>query len=158
MGLNIRRVITGHDEQGRAKVIIDEPVTNQLSKRPGHSSTVIWSSTGFPVENDGNDDPSGKPIGTTVENGTVFRIISFDPGVAPRIHRTDSIDYAVVMAGEIEMVLDGSSVHVKAGDVLVQRGTVHNWINHGKVPCVIAFVLVAAKPVKAGGKTLDATG
>src|ERR1700761_5880283 len=134
MGLNIRRVITGHDDQGRAKVIIDEQVTNQLSKRPGHSSTVIWSSTGFPVDNDGNDDPSGKPIGTTIENGTVFRIISFDPGVAPRIHRTDSIDYAVVMAGEIEMVLDGNSVHVKAGDVLVQRGTVHNWINHGKVP------------------------
>jgi quercetin dioxygenase-like cupin family protein len=119
---------------------------------------VIWSSEGFPVDNDANADPSGRKIGTTIPNGTVFRIVSFGPGVAPRNHRTDSIDYAVVMSGEIDMDLDGTTVHLKAGDVLVQRGTIHNWINKGTEPCVIAFTLVSAKSVSAGGKTLTAQG
>jgi quercetin dioxygenase-like cupin family protein len=88
----------------------------------------------------------------------VFRVVSFGPGVAPRNHRTDSIDYATVISGEIDMVLDGEAVRLKAGDVLVQRGTIHNWVNKGTEPCVIAFVLVTAKPVTAGGKVLNAQG
>jgi len=158
MSLNIRRVVTGHDNQGRAKVLIDETVKNVTSQRPGALYSVIWSSEGFPVNNDGDVDPSGKKIGTTISEGTVFRIVSFGPGVAPRNHRTDSIDYAVVMSGEIDMDLDGTTVHLKAGDVLVQRGTIHNWINTGDKPCIIAFTLVSAKPVTAGGKILPAQG
>lgn len=158
MTLKIRRVVTGHDEKGHAKVLIDETVGNVSSQRPGALYSVIWSSEGFPVDNDGSEDPSGKKISTTIPNGTVFRIVSFGPGVAPRNHRTDSIDYAVVMAGEIDMDVDGSVVHLKAGDVLVQRGTIHNWINKGTEPCVIAFTLISAKPVSAGGKTLEASG
>src|SRR5512139_2155529 len=158
MSLNIRRVVTGHDDQGRAKVLIDETVKNVASQRPGALYSVIWSSEGFPVNNDSDADPSGKKIGTTIPNGTVFRIVSFAPGVSPRNHRTDSIDYAVVISGEIDMELDIGSVHLKAGDVLVQRGTVHNWVNRGTVPCVIAFTLISAKPVTAGGKTLTAHG
>jgi quercetin dioxygenase-like cupin family protein len=88
----------------------------------------------------------------------VFRVVRFEPGVVPRNHRTDSIDYAVVLDGEIDMDLDGETVHLKAGDVLVQRGTIHNWINRGTKPCTIAFVLIDAKPVTAGGKRLDAIG
>jgi mannose-6-phosphate isomerase-like protein (cupin superfamily) len=158
MTLNIRRVVTGHDAQGRAKVLIDEQIKNVFSPRPGAAYSVIWSSEGFPVNNDGSEDPSTKKIGTTIDNGTVFRIVSFGPGVSPRNHRTDSIDYAVVMSGEIDMELDGETVHLKAGDVLVQRGTIHNWVNNGSVPCVIAFTLVSAKPVTAGGKPLPAHG
>ena len=158
MSLNIRRVVTGHNDQGHAKVLIDETVKNVTLQRPGALYSVIWSSEGFPVDNDGNADPSGKKIGTSIPNGTVFRIVSFGPGVAPRNHRTDSIDYAVVMSGEIDMDLDGTTVHLKAGDVLVQRGTIHNWINKGTEPCVIAFTLVSAKSVSAGGKTLTALG
>ena len=129
-----------------------------MSPRPGALYSVIWSSDGFPVDNDIELDPSGKKIGTTISNGTVFRIVSFGPGVAPRNHRTDSIDYAVVMSGEIDMDLDGTIVHLKAGDVLVQRGTIHNWINKGSEPCVIAFVLISAKSASAGGKSLPAQG
>ena len=158
MSLQIRRVVTGHDEQGRAKVLIDETTTNVMSQRPGAQYSVIWSTEGFPLSNDGSDDPSHKKIGTTLPNGTVFRIVSFAPGVAPRNHRTDSIDYAVVISGEIDMELDIGSVHLKAGDVLVQRGTIHNWVNKGTSPCVIAFTLVSAKPVSVGGKQLDAQG
>ena len=158
MSLKIRRVVTGHDEQGRAKVIIDETTTNVASQRPGAEYSVIWTTEGFPLSNDGNADPSHKKIATTLDNGTVFRIVSFGPGVAPRNHRTDSIDYAVIISGEIDMELDIGSVHLKAGDVLVQRGTIHNWVNRGTDPCVIAFALISAKPVSAGGKTLDAHG
>jgi quercetin dioxygenase-like cupin family protein len=62
------------------------------------------------------------------------------------------------MSGEIDMELDDTTVHLKAGDVLVQRGTIHNWVNRETAPCVIAFVLIAAKPVEAGGKVLHAQG
>jgi quercetin dioxygenase-like cupin family protein len=158
MSLEIRRVVTGHDAQGRAKVLIDEQVSNVISARPGANSSVIWSSDILPVNNDGDHDPSGKKIETTIPGGSVFRVVSFGPGVSPRNHRTDSIDYAVVISGEIDMELDLGSVHLKAGDVLVQRGTIHNWVNRGKEPCVIAFSLIAAKPVEAGGKTLHAQG
>lgn len=158
MSLNIRRVVTGHDDQGRARVLIDEPVKNIASQRPGALYSVIWSTEGFPVNNDGDVDPSRRKIGTTIANGTVFRIVSFGPGVTPRNHRTDSIDYAVVMSGEIDMELDDTTIHLKAGDVLVQRGTIHNWVNKGTEPCIIAFTLVSAKSVTAGGKTLEARG
>ena len=158
MSLQIRRVVTGHDANGRAVVKIDEMAKNVISNRPGASSCVIWSTDKFPIDNDADVDPSARPIGTTIENGTVFRIVRYEPGVTPRNHRTDSIDYAVVISGEIDMDLDGEVVHLKAGDVLVQRGTIHNWINRGKEPCTIAFVLVNARPVKAGGKTLRAVG
>jgi len=158
MSLNIRRVVTGHDEQGRAKVLIDETVKNVTSPRPGAHYSVIWSSEELPVNNVGSEDPSGKTIGTTIPGGSVFRVVSYGPGVAPRNHRTDSIDYAVVMAGKIDMLLDTETVHLKAGDVLVQRGTIHNWVNNGSEPCIIAFTLIAAKPVSAGGKTLNAQG
>jgi quercetin dioxygenase-like cupin family protein len=158
MSLNIRRVVTGHDKNGRATVKIDETVKNVVSARPGAQAAVIWTTEGFPVDNNGDADQSGRKVGTTLNNGTVFRVVSFGPGVSPRNHRTDSIDYAVVISGEIDMELDGETVHLKAGDVMVQRGTIHNWVNKGREPCVIAFTLVAADPANAGGKVLHAHG
>jgi quercetin dioxygenase-like cupin family protein len=158
MSLTVRRVVTGHDANGNARVVIDEIAKNVAATRPGANAAVIWTSEGFPVNNDGNADTSGRQVGTTLDNGVVFRVVSFGPGVAPRNHRTDSIDYATVISGEIDMVLDGETVRLKAGDVLVQRGTIHNWVNKGTEPCVIAFVLVTAKPVTAGGKVLNAQG
>jgi len=158
MALQVRRVITGHDASGRAVVKIDEVAKNITSSRPQQSAVVIWTTEGFPVNNDGDADTSMRKVGTTLANGCVFRVVEFGPGVSPRNHRTDSIDFAVVMSGEIDMQLDGSEVHLKAGDVLVQRGTIHNWVNRGKEPCVIAFALVDAKPVTAGGRILHAEG
>ena len=159
MSLQIRRVVTGHSADGRAKVEIDEIAKNVISNRPGASSCVVWSTKGFPVDNDGFSDPTSASFKTTVEGGTVFRIVRYAPGVAPRNHRTDSIDYAVVISGEIEMHLDdGVVVKLKAGDVLVQRGTIHNWVNRGNEACVVAFVLISSKPVTAAGKPLNAVG
>lgn len=156
--LEIRRVVTGHDKRGRAVVKFDEITRNVTVNRPGASWTVIWSTEGFPVDNTDDFDGSMRNVKTSQSNGTVFRVVSYEPGVAPRVHRTDSIDYAVVMSGEIDMQIDDAEVHLKAGDVLVQRGTIHNWVNRGSEPCVVAFVLVGAKPVSTGGTVLEATG
>ena len=158
MALQIRRVVTGHDSSGRAVVKIDEVVRNLVSSRPGATACVVWTTEGFPVDNTGEEDAGLRKTGTTLDNGTVFRILELAPGVTPRNHRTDSIDYAVIMSGEVDMELDDAKVHLKAGDMLVQRGTIHNWVNRGTEPCVIAFVLIAAKPVTVGGKVLHAEG
>lgn len=158
MAFKLRRVVTGHDSTGRAIVTIDETVKNAGSMRPGSTASVIWTTETFPVDNAGDEDGSRRKVGTFHKNGTVFRVVEFAPGVAPRNHRTDSIDYAAVLSGEIDMILDDAEVHLRAGDVLVQRGTIHNWVNRGTEPCVIAFVLIDAKPVEVGGKTLDAVG
>jgi quercetin dioxygenase-like cupin family protein len=158
MAVQVRRVVTGHDPKGRAVVKIDEIAKNVISRRPGQSSCVIWTTEGFPVNNTGDEEGGTRQVGTTLNNGTVFRLVEFGPGVAPRNHRTDSIDYAVVLSGEIDMELDDSVVHLKAGDVVVQRGTIHNWLNRGTSPCTIAFVLIDAKPVEVDGKALRAEG
>jgi quercetin dioxygenase-like cupin family protein len=158
MALQLRRVVTGHDANGRAVVKIDEVSKTLSSNRPGATACVVWTTEGFPVSNTGEADQGLRNVGTTLKNGTVFRVIDFAPGVAPRNHRTDSIDYAIVMSGEIDMELDDTTVHLKAGDVLVQRGTIHNWVNRGTEPCVMAFVLIDAKPVKVGDKVLHAEG
>ena len=158
MALQVRRIVTGHDPNGRAVVTIDEVSDNVISRRPRQSACVIWTTESFPVNNTGDEDGGAREVGTTLNNGTVFRVVEFAPGVAPRNHRTDSIDYAVVVSGEIDMELDDSVVHLKAGDVVVQRGTIHNWANRGTAPCTIAFVLIDAKPVEINGKVLHAEG
>lgn len=158
MTLNVRRVVTGHDRNGRAIVQIDEISKNTISNRKGASSTVLWSTDGHPIDNADDTDGSLRKLGTSLPQGTVFRVVRYEPGVTPRNHRTDSLDYAVVISGQIDMELDDSVVHLKAGDLLVQRGTIHNWVNRGTEPCVIAFVLIGAKPVTVGGKTLNEVG
>jgi quercetin dioxygenase-like cupin family protein len=157
---SIRRVVTGHDENGKAIVEIDEVCSHFRSGRPNGYVCNIWTTDASPANNNGHGD-AGKREGkfSVIENGTVFRILDFHPGVQQRVHRTDSVDYIVVMSGEIDMELEsGEEVHLKAGDVMVQRGTVHNWINRGTETCVMAVVLVHAHPVQAGGQTLNAFG
>ncbi len=150
--------MTGHDGSGRAAVKIDDVVQGE-ERRPGVEAAVIWTSEGFPVDNTGESDDAQRSVGTTLANGTVFRILEIKPGNAGRVHRTDSIDYALVMSGEVDMELEpGEFVHLAAGDALVQRGTIHNWVNNGTQPCKIAFILIDAAPVTINGTTLHATG
>jgi quercetin dioxygenase-like cupin family protein len=158
MAFTVRRVITGHDAGGKAIVKIDEVAKHAFVGRPGATGINVWTTQGFPASNDGAEDAGLRKVGTTLENGTIFRMLEFAPGLAARNHRTDSIDYIVVISGEIDMELDDSKVHLKAGDVMVQRGTIHNWVNNGTAPCVLAVILIAAKSVEAGGKTLPAVG
>ena len=156
MNLHVRRVITGHDANGKAIVLKDEISGNVASRRPGQYGCVLWTTDRSPADNNGDADAAAVTVGTTMRGGTVFRIVRYEPGVIPRVHRSNSIDYAVVLEGSIVMGLDdGVEVTLNAGDALVQRGTVHNWINRGTVPCVIAFVLIDATPVEIDGKRLD---
>ena len=159
MALKVRRIITGHDASGKAIAKIDEVVSNIREGRPGALAHALWTTEGFPVNNDTQEDAGARPVQTTLPGGTIFRVIEFKPGVQARNHRTDSIDYLVCMAGEIDMEMDGTAVHLTAGDVMVQRGTIHNWINNGTESCIIAVILIDAKSVKAeNGKVLNAVG
>lgn len=159
MALDFRRVVTGHDENGNSIVKYDGTMANVIAGRPGHSGCVVWTTDTQPADNMTDWDEATRPVATANAGGTVFRLVEYAPGVAPRRHRTDSIDYAVVLSGEIDMRLDGDeTVHLNTGDVLVQRGTIHDWVNNGDEPCVIAFILIDAKPVEVGGTVLNAEG
>jgi len=146
MGLNLRRVVTGHNRAGKPVVVFDDRGEHTSSWRPHMQQQQLWTTTDLPVElESGNGDKADRQAGTTIPGGSIFKVVEFGPGVTPRIHRTDSIDYAIVLSGEIDMQLgEEQLVHLNAGDVLIQRATIHNWINHGTKPCCIAFVLISA--------------
>jgi len=168
-----RRVVTGHDASGKAVVVIDGAAPNvKLRKASGATSTLVWMTDESPADISGGADRADRDIGVAPPPaGSIFRIVDFPPpaefepvdnealiremgirqGVSrarsarhPAMHRTKSIDYAVVISGEIDMLLDDSEVHLKAGDVLVQRGTNHAWVNRGMESCRVAFVLIDA--------------
>jgi quercetin dioxygenase-like cupin family protein len=155
--MQVRRVVTGHKQDGKATVTIDEVSKDVVAPRQGCTFFNIWS-TALPGDNNDQTDGAKKIIGTAMKDRAVFRVIEYAAGVTPRNHRTDSIDFAVVMSGEIDMELDDEVVHLKAGDVMVQRGTIHNWVNNSGKPCVIAFVLIDAGPVKVAGQAHSAVG
>jgi quercetin dioxygenase-like cupin family protein len=110
----------------------------------------LWATKQLPAKLT-DEDPITGEIGTSIAGGSVFRIARYEPGVAKRNHQTDSIDYAVVLSGEIVMQLDEEEVRLKAGDVIIQRGTMHNWVNRGTEPCIIAFILIAMEGGQATG-------
>jgi mannose-6-phosphate isomerase-like protein (cupin superfamily) len=165
-------VVTGHDASGKAVVLIDGAAPNVKVRQAqgGVVSTLLWVTDESPANIAGREDRAARDIGVAPpRRGTVFRIVDFPPladataidnqamlremglgagaGAArhPFMHRTRSIDYAVVLQGEIDMLLDDSQVHLTAGDVLVQQATNHAWVNHGSETCRIAFVLIDAK-------------
>jgi quercetin dioxygenase-like cupin family protein len=150
----IRRVVTGHDSSHVAKVLRDEPATNTKSSQPGQVSTLIWCTDGAPAAipiGEQPEDMGARKIGTAPpSHGTRFAVIDFPPGNQAHMHRTETIDYVIVIEGEIEMDMDASSVKLKAGDVMVQRGTNHAWANRSDKRARVAFVLVDAEPLGIG--------
>jgi len=150
----IRRVVTGHDAQNVAKVLMDGAATNWKSSSPGTVSTLIWSTDGTPadIRIGGTIEDCGAGILGTAPpaNGTRFAVIDFPPGNPGRMHRTETIDYVIVISGEIDMDMDASTVKLRAGDVMVQRGTNHAWANRSDKRARVAFVLVDAEPLGIG--------
>lgn len=162
MTLQVRRIVTGHDADGKAVVASDERLT-AVSRGIGAniSGCQIWSTDRMPVDNSPAADAAQRAgfvvrhnyVGTG--EGSVFRVTEWAPGHARFTHRTETVDYAILLSGELDMELDdGEVVHLKPGDIVVQRGTIHTWVNRGSVPAVTAFILIDAKPVEAGGKVL----
>ena len=167
----MRRVVTGLDDRNHATVLFDTLMALK-TVAPGIKATNFWITDSYPPSLT-KEDPSGTPIGTAPpDNGTKFRVVEFAPldadseaklppemiqkGITnsptrgipvkhPLMHRTRSLDYAVILSGEIDMMLDDTSVHLKQGDVIVQQATNHAWVNHGTQPCRILFVLMDSK-------------
>jgi naringenin degradation protein FdeH len=169
-----RRVVTGHRD-GKGTVLYDGPAPNRkLRKASGLVSTLVWATDESPADISGIADRAEREIGVAPPPlGSVFRVVEFPPdrkemsrdavlremGLSDLsdqteskhagMHRTRSVDYAVVMEGEIDMILDDGEVHLAAGDVLVQQGTDHAWVNRGQRSCRIAFVLIDAEELPA---------
>ena len=162
----VRRVVTGH-RGSKSVVLFDSAAPNQkLRQASGLVSTLLWMTDERPADVSRSADRSQREIGVPPPpNGSIFRVVDFPPESGTRsreavlkemgisdhggarhhgMHRTKSTDYAVVIDGEIDMLLDDSEVHLVAGDVLVQQATNHAWVNRGSKPCRIAFVLIDA--------------
>lgn len=148
MTLNIRRIVTDHDSEGRAIVGMDEVMTNVHKLRSGNIQSLIWMTDDTPADIEGDEDPAARVIDIEPPaRGSVFRILELAPGKEAYMHRTDTIDYAICMSGECDMLLDDDAeVHMSAGDVMVQRATWHGWVNRGTEPCQIAFILIGSRP------------
>jgi mannose-6-phosphate isomerase-like protein (cupin superfamily) len=170
MPTSVRRVVTGHDASGKAIVLMDGDAPNQKLRQTGIVSTLLWITDETPADISGSADRAARETGVPPPpNGSILRVVDFPPeSAAPKadsaailkemgvaatsapvrhahMHRTRSVDYAIVLAGEIDMLLDDSEVHLKAGDILVQQGTNHAWVNRGSEVCRIAFVLIDGK-------------
>ena len=170
----VRRVVTGRDGDGKAVVVMDGSAPNVVTSqhRPG-ARTNLWRTVSMPASCEGERDEAAADVKFTLEplsDGTNFRISEYPPekgsdagidgekafaevGAAHRIvkgarhpfmHRTDTVDYAIVLEGEIALMLDEEDVHLKAGDVVIQRGTNHAWANRSDKLCRIAFILIDA--------------
>jgi mannose-6-phosphate isomerase-like protein (cupin superfamily) len=178
----VRRVVTGHDADGRSIVLFDSAAPNVKGRAQGNASTLLWVTDESPAGVSGSADRAAREIGVPPpRGGTIFRLAEFPPssggedlldhatvlrdfgigddvtpGRPPRhplIHRTRTIDYVVVLEGEIHLLLDEAEVRLTAGDVVVQQGTNHAWINRGPDRCRLAMVFVDAhEPAALGSR------
>jgi hypothetical protein len=177
----VRRVISGHDADGASLFLEDglAPNVKEMASMPGLALTDLWETTGAPASNAGSQDAAARPVRLEPpKNGTILRIVEFPPDSAwrnsadgseafksigaghakdrgssdPMMHKTATVDYIIVLKGEIYAIMEKGEKLLRPGDILVQRGTNHSWSVRGNEPCVIAAVLVNAKPVGAKDK------
>jgi len=171
----VRRVLTGHDAEGQSTIIADGFAANMMEMPAGSGLAVteLWE-TSVPADNAGTQDAGNRKVRLEPpENGTLFRIVEFPPDSRwqnrpdardwakaleathapdrsssdPMMHKTSTVDYIVVLKGEIHAILDKGETLLKPGDVFIQRGTNHSWSVRGSEPCIVAVVLVHAKPL-----------
>jgi hypothetical protein len=177
MAKPVRRVVTGQNAAGKSIFIMDGPAPTVMSRGTASTTvTELWETLAMPASNAGSDDPTLHDYRLPpLKNGTVLRIIEYPPDKIriaalrqpdtthdakregyvrdlgntrhPGFHKTDTIDYAIVLAGEIWALMDEGEVLLKAGDVLIQRGTSHAWSVRTDEPATVAFVLIDAEPL-----------
>ena len=174
----VRRVVTGHDAQGRSVIAMDDmaPVAFAYAKSPDFGSLECWRTTEMPVDNARPGDACVPPFGATLpHNGSTCRIVQFPPDSTYRdqwardggmhgvtgsghdgkvrrtsMHRTPTLDYVIVLEGEIHAVMEAGETKLVKGDVLVQRGTDHAWSNRSDRNCILAVVMLDAVPMATG--------
>ncbi len=173
---SIRRVVSGLDAEGRSCILFDGQAgcVKEMESMPGLALTDLWETLGAPADNSGADDAADRPVRLEPPgNGSIFRIVEFPPDSAwrdnadasaafgsigardahhvgsddPMMHKTATIDYIVVIKGEIHAIMEAGETLLKPGDVFVQRGTVHSWSVRGSEPCVIAAILIGASRI-----------
>jgi len=178
MGNSIRRVVTGHNAEGKSVFILAGSAPRTYSRGPGSAVvTDLWETRSSPADNRGDEDVTEHPYRLPPPvNGSVFRIIEYPPDVQrlaalerergaqddgsgrdaaldrgnprhPGFHKTGSVDYVIVLSGEIYALVDQGEVLLKTGDVMIQRGTNHAWSNRSGAPARLAFVLMNAAPL-----------
>jgi hypothetical protein len=174
----IRRVVTGHNADGKSVLVMDGAPPQIYRRSPGSAVvTELWETRGAPADNRGNAEVTDHPFRLAPpKTGSVFRIVEYPPDRErlaalaqeraagddgsghisaldrgsprhPGFHKTHSVDYAIVLSGEIHALMDEGEVRLVAGDVLIQRGTNHAWSNRTDAPAYVAFVLIDAEPV-----------
>lgn len=152
----IQRVVTGHDADGRAVFKSEDVTPTRMIPSGDAAFMLLWTTATVPADNNDETEGRERDAGLTLNNGSVFRIVDMLPGKESPMHRTNSIDYGIVISGEVELELDdGRKTTVRAGGVIVQRGTNHLWRNTTDKPCRIAFVLIEALPYLYRGVPLD---
>jgi len=172
MARPVRRIVTGHRADGRSTVLMDSAAPNVKQRRAGNASTLLWVTQECPADISGVADRAAADVAVPPPPcGSIFRVAEFPPhtggevrehatvlrdfGIGadvarghpprhPAIHRTRTIDYVIVLEGEIDLLLDDGEVRLAAGDVVVQRGTNHAWINRGNSVCRLGMVFIDA--------------
>ena len=177
----VRRVVTGHNAAGKSVFISDGEAANmkEMPAGSGLAVTELWETAGVPASNTGAADAGNRKVRLEPpKGGTLFRVVEFPPDTQwqnradarewakaldashapdrkssdPMMHKTNTIDYIVVLKGEIYAIVDEGETLLRPGDVFIQRGTNHSWSVRGNEPCIIGVVLVDAKPLSASKK------
>ena len=172
----IRRVVTGHDKNGKSVFLMDGPAPNvkEMASMPGLALTDLWETGGAPADNSGATDAAARPIRLEPPpRGSILRIVEFPPDSAwrgnadslaafnsigaghakdqsnsdPMMHTTATVDYLIVLKGEIHAIVDTGETLLKPGDIMIQRGTNHSWSVRGTEPCILAAILIDARPL-----------
>lgn len=156
MTQSIRRIVTQHDADGRSVIRSDDRLLPQPIPTGDAEMALVWTTQSVPADNTGDLAGETRAAGVTLKGGSVIRIVDMKPGCSSPMHRSHSIDYGLVLSGELELELDdGSVTALKPGDIVVQRGTNHLWRNPSpEVWCRIAFILIEAAPVVVDGREI----
>lgn len=142
-----RRVVTGLDDRGRSCVIFDGPVP----RHDGQPSNVVWRSASVPADNSGNEDAAAPyTMEMLHDGGSNFMLVEFPPGMPRFMHATDTLDYLVVLSGEVVLELEAGEVTLGPGSLIVDRGVIHAWRNDGPETAVMASITLPALPVGKG--------
>ena len=156
MNLPIRRIVTGHSPEGTAIFTSDEKFETIIIPTGDAAMSTLWTTATVPADCNDETDGAKRDAGTTLKGGSVIRIVDMLPGASSPFHRTDSIDYGIIVSGEIELELENKvTKRIGAVDIIIHRGSLHKWKNPSETEvCRIVFVLIEAKPYEINGLPL----
>jgi quercetin dioxygenase-like cupin family protein len=152
----IRRIVTGHTQEGKAIFTIDEEIETVVIPTGDAAMATLWTTAAVPADCNDETDGRQRDAGTTLKGGSVIRIVDMLPGASSPMHRTNSIDYGIVLSGSIELELENNVYKtINTGEIIIQRGTIHKWRNPSDLKiCRIIFILTEAKPFEIDGQAL----